>query len=289
MDNMDNNMDHKEIPSLSEITGIKHKPTGTQPSIEKEILSNRDGGRVNLTNDEFKEANKLLNETGFVEKFSRTFKYSADPIFRDQIYCLHSFVPSKGAKPDKDGVFGMIKFRGTFPSQQETNEKAEEIIREMDSYNSVFHGYVGKWFPVTKSSKYTREVHEIDIQKKTKGIVSDSIKQKRKEDRQEIEQINQREKELREDVKIKPEDRDPIERYIELKVKKANCMHTLERYKKDIEKLQKIVDNSQEILSTLDEENSDFKDKYVDIYRKAREQVGLPIGETETLISYMQI
>lgn len=279
----------QDKPTLSEITGIKHIPTGIQPNVEKEILSHRDGGRQVLTHEEFKLAKEELEQNSFINKFPRTFKYSSDPIYRDQVYCLHAFVPSQGAQPDKDGVYGMIKFRGTFPTEHEMNEKAEDILRELDSYNTIFHGYCGKWFPVTKSSKYTREIHEVDIKKKIKEVVSTDIKEKRKDEKQQISEIKQREEELRKDVKKSSEDKDPIEKYIELKVKKAHCMHTLDRYKKDIEKLQKVLDESSIQLNIMDEEKSDYKEKYIDIYRKAREQVGLPIGETETIISYMQI
>jgi hypothetical protein len=282
-------MDSSSKPTLSEISGVKHIPTGTQPQVEKDLLEYRDGGRKPLTGKEYKEAEKELIVTDIIGKFPSTYKYSVDPIYRDQSYCLHSFIPSKGATPDEDGVFGMIKLRGSFPSIQEMNERSEDIVRELDSYNKIFHGYTGRWAPITTSSKYTAEVYEVDLQEKIKNVVGNDIKSKRRDEEQEIKEIKDREKKLREDVLIKDEDRDPIERYLELMVKKAHCLYTLDRYKADGEKLQKVVDDTKVVLTEMNENNPEFLEKYESLYRAAREEVGMSEVETQSIINYMKI
>ncbi len=274
--------------TLNQITGITHKATGTRHPIEDELNSSRDKFRKPLDRDEFAAANNDLNVDSFVNKFPRTFKYSADDPIPQQTYSLHSFIPSKGATPDKDGVFGMIKFRGAHADPGSANESAEKIIQMNDSYNTIFTSYVGKWFPVTQSSKWTQDVHEVDIQKKQKEVVSTSIKEKRNEEKKQINEIKKREEELRSNTSTQMEDKDPIESYLECMVKKANCLFTLERYKKDIERLERVLEESRAILVDFDEKQPELKENYKDVYRKARESVGLPISETETLIHYME-
>lgn len=280
--------DSKTELSLREITGIVHKPTGGKITMEQQLNQHKDMFREPLTREEFTEANAELNVNDFVSKFPQTFKYSADEPIPDQIYGLHSFIPSAGAIPDSDGVFGMIKFRGTFPSSDDANEKAEKIIQSHDSYNTIFTSYIGKWFPVTKSSKWTRDVHEVDIQQKTKETVSKSIKGKRDEEKKQIEEIKKREQELRNDTSQKITDKNPMEIYLECMVKKANCLFTLERYKKDIARLETVLGESTKKIKEFDETQPELKENYKEIYRKAREEVGLPISETETLIHYME-
>jgi hypothetical protein len=276
---------------LSEITGNKHKPTGLEPEIMKSISQQRDGGRQSLTNVEYEHASKELIQRSFIEKFPRTFKYSSDPIYRNQTYALHSFIPSKGATPDNDGIFGMFKIRGSCGTLEEADEQAEEIIRNVDSYNTVFHSYCGKWFPATSSSKYTEEVNEIDINKKIKDRVSENLKEKRKKDKTELQEIEEREEELRTDVKDSiDQDEDPLKNYIELYVKKAHCLHTLDRYKLDIEKLDKVMTDAQKLIEDMDVEHPTFKDEYLDVYKKARTKVGLTNNaDMDVIVKYMQI
>ena len=108
----------------------------------------------------------------------------ADPQIPSQIYSLHSFVPSKGSTPDKNGVYGMVKFRGSFSSIQEANERSEYLIRNVDSYNSILTGYVGRPFPLTNNNKkYCTETNEVDVNKTTDEIVSKDIKSKRDEEK----------------------------------------------------------------------------------------------------------
>ena len=91
-----------------------------------------------LTEDQVDSAMKALNDTSFVDKFPKIERQYADPAIPLQVYSLVSFVPSKGATPDKDGVFGFAKCRGNYASQPEANERAEYIIRNVDSYQKGY-------------------------------------------------------------------------------------------------------------------------------------------------------
>ena len=135
----------------------------------------------------------------------------ADPKIPGQTYSLHSFIPSKGAKPDKDGIFGMLKIRGTFGTIEETNERAEELIRNHDSYHKIYHGYVGKPMPITIKSDFSAEVEEVDINQQISKIVREDVKEKRAQEKKQVQEIRERERNLKEAVE--QEATDPYEKY----------------------------------------------------------------------------
>lgn len=108
-----------------------------------------------LNEEEIEVAMTELNNTDFVNKFPKVDRTYADPVVNLQKYGLLSFVPAKGAKPNDNGVFGFAKLRGNFDSEMECNQRAEYLIRNVDSYHQIYHVYVGRPFPITSSSKYS--------------------------------------------------------------------------------------------------------------------------------------
>ena len=115
--------------------------------------------------------------------FAQVDRYYADPYQPNQKIALVSFVPSSGAKPDKDNIYGMMKVRGVYATEEEANERAEFLIRNVDSYHEVYHAYVGRPFPVTTSEGFANEVKKIDIRQKTTDVISEDILNKKKAER----------------------------------------------------------------------------------------------------------
>ena len=153
-----------------------------------------------LEGDDLKNAVSDLSDNNFLKKYPRLERVFADPAIPNQQYCLASFVPSKDAVPDKDGIYGMVKFRGAYNTLDELNERAEFLIQNVDSYHKIYHCYTGKPFPATSSSKYSAETSEVDIRKKVTKVISDDIRQQKMEERKEIEEIKEREKRLLEEI-----------------------------------------------------------------------------------------
>jgi hypothetical protein len=110
-------------------------------------------GAPPLTEDEVEAAISTLDNTSFTVKFSRVDRTYADPPISLQTIGLLSFTPAKGATPNDNGVFGFAKLRGNYASELEAKQRAEAIIRNVDSYHQIYHTYVGRPFPVTASSK----------------------------------------------------------------------------------------------------------------------------------------
>ena len=238
---------------------------------EKEYIPNQ--GHRPLSEDEVVEAVKELNNTSFVKNFLNVERRYADPVDPMQRIGLISFVPAKGATPNEKGVYGFAKLRGNYPTDQEGSEKAEFLIRNVDSYHQIYHTYVGRPFPLTTSSDYSGETCRIDIKKSMVESISSSIKNKKDEERKQIQEIEAREKELLEDTKKEHED--TIDRYTTLRVKKAQITWTYIETQKKMEEMKNIIIKSRLELEEMDKENENYAKDYYNKYSEARANSGL--------------
>ncbi len=230
-----------------------------------------DLGAPPLTEPEVREAMSALSNTDFIRKFPRLERRFADGPIPLQKIGLISFVPAKGAVPNADGMFGIAKLRGNYDNPIESSERAEIIIREGDSYHTIFHAYVGRPFPITASSKWSAETDEVDIQKAITTTVSADIKKKKKDEQKEVEQLKEREQALRDDVE---RDDDPYETYITLKVKHAQLAWTYLEHHKKMEEVRDIIKKTRLEVSALDAEYPTYKDSYYEKYMTARREAG---------------
>jgi hypothetical protein len=241
---------------------------------------------VTLTEEDVKQAMVEQNVNVFTRRFPKVEKFYADPVIHGQVYSLVSFVPSRGATPDKDGVFGMLKVRGAFATEDEAMLRAEYLVRNVDSYHSIYHTYVGRPFPLAATNKYISDTVEIDIKKKVTEETSAQIRQKRDAERQTIKEIEEKEQELLSDVAKKPEDIDPIDTYTELRVKKAQLSWTyLETLKKMNEMKANIIKARQELVQ-MDADHPECRAEYMTRYKDARKKSGLPETD-ESFMKYL--
>jgi hypothetical protein len=239
-----------------------------------------------LTNDEAVEALKELNITSFVEKFPKIDRTFADPSISMQNYSLFSFIPAKGASPNEQGIFGFAKIRGTYQSELEASQRAEFLIRNVDSYHKIFTVYTGRPFPLTESSDYSSEVSEIDIKKDMAKNISHSIKDKKEEELKEIREIQQREKNLIEESKR--EEVDPYDEYITQRVKSAQLQFTYLEHQKKMAEVKGIILKTRKVIAEMDETHPTFKENYYEKYMKARKDAGIKEDEKDTQANFIK-
>jgi len=221
-------------------------------------------------------------------RFSQVDRQYADPPLSGQKYVLVSFVPSKGATPDADNIFGMMKVRGVFGTEEEANERSEFLIRNIDSYHDIYTAFVGRPFPVTTTDGFSQNVKTIDIRKKTTELISEDILSKKYQEKNEMEEIQRREKELLSESKKAQnnEPEDPFDVYIRLQVKKAQILWTYHETKKKMIQMQDIIHNSKEEIRELDQENPDFLERYREKYMEARRQSGIK-DDDDSFLKYL--
>lgn len=230
-------------------------------------------GHRQLTEPEVKNAMTALNDNNYVKKFLRVERRYADPVEPMQRIGLISFVPAKGATPNENGIFGFAKLRGNYPTDTEASERAESLIRTTDSYHKIFHTYVGRPFPLTTSSDFSGETREIDIRKSMSESVSASIKAKKKDERQIVKEIENKEKELLEESKR--EDKDPLEHYTTLRVKKAQITWTYLETEKKLQEMKDIIIKTREEIAAMEAKDESYAKEYYKKYCDAREGAGL--------------
>jgi hypothetical protein len=210
---------------------------------------------------------------GSFPAYERGYK---DPIYENQVYCLHSFVPSKGATPDSEGVFGFMKCRGTFFNIQEANDRAEFLVRNVDSYHDIQTSYVGRPFPVCKDTKkFVKETVEVDIKTKAVKTISDDIKQKKADEKKMISDIKEREERLLEQTRPDYEE-PPLETYTTLQVKKANLVFTYVETQKKLREMRKKIQEAYREIRAFDEKHPECKEEYFDNYMQARKAAHIP-------------
>lgn len=230
-----------------------------------------------LNNDELKEALNELSDKSALTNFRQIDRTYVDPPVNLQSYSLFSFMPAKGASPNENGIYGFAKIRGSYASELEAQQRAEYLIRNVDSYNKIFHCYTGRPFPITTDSKYSATTDEIDIRKEMVKTVSQNIKEKKDEEYKVMNEIKRKEEELLADTKKEQED--PYESYITQKVKCAQLMFTYDQHRKKMAEVKNIIIKTKENLKELDEQYPEFKDKYFEKYMEARRQAGLKDDE----------
>ena len=197
------NIQHSEWTSENSLTASEDRDRNARWRPDQHV--------PHLNNQELTNAMDALNNTSFVEKFPRVERTYADPPLHLQMFGLISFTPAKGATPNENGVYGFAKLRGNFATQTESDQRAEYLIRNVDSYHQIYHTYVGRPFPITCSSKYSADTKEIDIRKEMVNTISTNIKEKKDEEQKVIQEIKQREEALVADTKS---EQDPYDEYI---------------------------------------------------------------------------
>lgn len=240
-----------------------------------------------LAGDEAKEAVAAqYNKTFLNLKYPRVQRFRVDPSPNQQnTYCLHSFTPSPGAKADKDGCFGVLKFRGAFATVEEADSWAEHLIRNVDSLHEIHIGHVGREFPLTLEPQYFNETHEVDMKKKTDDIERAHAKNVREKEQQDMEDIKRRERELLDSSKKNPDEfKTSLDHYISLKVKCANILHVRDETQKKLEAMENTRLETLKELAELEQQTPEFKDQYLAKFKATLEEVGI---KDTPLLKYM--
>lgn len=233
-----------------------------------------------LSKEETNSAMKSLYVEDFVQKFPKRDltcnKNLQDPLYENQVYSLHSFVPVKGATPDKNGVFGFVKFRGTFPTREAANERAEWLVREVDSYSQIYTSYVGKPFPLAQDTKkFVQETKDVNLRKDMEKTMSEAVKEKRAEERKDVQEIKEREQRL-----LREQDEDykenPLEKYTTLRVKKANLVWSFDEARKKLREMKELIKKAQREIEEMEKEDPSYQSDYFAQYEQARKFAGIP-------------
>lgn len=237
-----------------------------------------------LENTELRQAISDLVVDTLVNEYPKIERRLEDPEYNDQKYCLHSFIPSSGATPDKDGVYGIMKFRGAFKTVDEMKERTEHLIRNVDSYNRYFEGYVGKPFPVTVDKRYAEKEDFIDIRNKISEVTAKHVAEERRKEKKDIDDLKMRQEKLQQ--KVDEEAADPFTHYLEQRVKRSHLIFTVVGGKKTLNNYLHSIKSINAWLKEKDAESPEFKESFMERYLEARRASGVPDSDM-TLLQYI--
>ena len=229
-----------------------------------------------LSNDELNNAFKDLHVDQVDPSYITCDRKFNDPQINGQIYALYSFIPSKNVEPDSDGLYGFIKIRGVFGRIEEAEEKSKELIQYF-SANQIFICEVGKPTPLEQELKTKENVRFVDHPNREEQNIklADLIGDQTLKEKKEIENILEREQLLKDDVAKKPEDKNPLDKYIELHVKRATNSFSYVKGEKQLENMKNIIIKTREEIASMDEKYPNLKDEYIDHYSKAKQETGI--------------
>lgn len=233
--------------------------------------------REDLNVEETKKAKNELFTKNLL--FPRSVKATNDPIILSQEFGLFSFTPAKDVQPNKNGIYGVFKLRGNFPTLEESEQHSENLIRNHDSYNEIHIVRVGQCIPLSKKSELVEETIKVDVNKEVDKIMSENVKEKRRQEKEDIKIIKEREEKLLKENKEILQDvyeKEPLEEYIMLRVKKAQLMWTLVETRKRIEKeIIPAIKKAKNEIQEWNEKYPTFDKEYYERYMDARKSVGI--------------
>jgi hypothetical protein len=242
-----------------------------------------------LTDDQVKQAVSELIQDDLLKDYPSVERRLVDPPIDGQEFCVHSFVPSSGATPDEHGVYGIMKCRGNFSTAVDANIHAEQLIRDVDSFSKYFTGYVGKPFPVTVDGlTYSAEHEKVDLKEKVnlkdkiQRVNRENILKEREKEKVTTKQLKERSEKLQE--KVDEEASDPLDEYIQTRVKRSHLIYTIVESRKKIQEYLKAVKVNDRWLADADEKNPDYRENFMDKYMEARRSTGVPDSDLSVLM-----
>jgi len=236
-------------------------------------LPTPDPSRQSLTHEQLQEEKtRLVNKEFTKLEYPIKRKFRVDPKVAGQVYGLVSFVPSKGAFPDSEGCYGVLRLRGNFGTELEADKWSDMIVRDFDNFAEIDYVYVGNDFPLMDTNEiYTRTTREIDVRKLTNDVVKAAQKEKEHKERKEIEDIQNRERKLLDKTHSQEEDEsyDDLDFYVKLRFKKANALYTIHEAEKKMKEAHEVVQKTAKEIEDMDAKHPDFKDEFLARYEQA--------------------
>ena len=232
-----------------------------------------------LTDDQVDIGMKTINNKQFLEKCPKYDRSYQDPPPLMQSIGLISFVPAKGATPNASGVYGMAKLRGNYATEIEANDRAEYLIRKVDSYHQIYHMPVGRPFPITSSPDYVNETSEIDISKQITECIGEDLKEKRQAEKQEGKSMERREQDLLSDAK--KTESEPYDDYITSRNKHAQLSWMYFEHHKKLKEVINSLIKTRHFIADMDVEYPEYKNTYYKSYMDAREAANITANPSQ--------
>jgi hypothetical protein len=226
-----------------------------------------------LTDEEVNSAKQSL-----VIQYPKIKRHIIDPPLKHkckkQKYGMFSWYPSKTAKPDINGIYGVIILRGSFETAEDAEKRAEFLIKNEDSKHEFFIAEVGSEKPLCLDNKYARDVKIVETKvDEAKKEQDDEYKKETDKTRKEIEK---RKQELEDDVKRNPDEIN-LDYYITQLVKMSNINQRLNEQKAEMKKCLDIIKSTKKTVLDIEKDHPEYRTTFIDKMKATFEERGIPV------------
>lgn len=187
----------------------------------------------------------------------------------------------------KQPIKGVAKIRGSYLTQFEAEQRAEELIKDVDSTNSIFTCLIGTPFPLVTQG-FADELSEVDLQNQTEHTISQNVREMRRKDQKEMNELKQQEEELMQGINADPGEKEE-ENYITNRVKLAALRNEIHALKKKIEECISLQNNCINWLFEAKTRHPEYEENYMEKYMQARKHANIPDSEDgDNFMKYMK-
>jgi hypothetical protein len=207
-----------------------------------------------------------------VVKFPRVEKLPIDPPLAGQNWSLFSF---KFLPKPVGGVYGFLKFRGAFPTEDSWEKHAKNIIRSVDSKHKIWPFEYGKWMPITDNTDYAADTLDVSQQEELKRIYNQQESEEAKQGKKQVREVQERVQKLKEEAMRKEVDNNSIDYYAQQIMKKEQLESWLEQVRERKRTMLAALDSTQEEIDRLDSSNPEYADQVDEKIKEIKDGVGL--------------
>jgi len=222
---------------------------------------------TDLSEDQLNEAVREL-----VIKYPRLEKLPVDPPIAGQKFGLFSF---KLLPSPVNGVYGFLKFRGAFNTEQEWISHSKNIIRTVDSKHKIWPFEQGRWMPITNNSSFASDVVDVQQQDEMKQIFNKNETEEQKNEIRKTKEVKDRVSKLLEESKLPEADTDSLEYYAQQYMKLQQTETWLEIVRKRKREFVASLTSTSNELKRLDQLHPNYINEVDEKIKAIKAEVGL--------------
>lgn len=221
---------------------------------------------------------KAINEQ--IDSYPKVVRKMDDPEILGQKYGNLSFMLlEKPVRFKGKPIYGYVKLRGNYSNEQDCKTAAKKIIEEVDSKFQIKIAHVGQWVPITEFNGVVKDITDVGFSESAKNQGAENIqgearKQKDKEAKRHLREIEEAKRQLIEEDDIY-ENPESLEFYTMKRVTYGKLVEAIDIQERKLAEIKTSLIENTIILKRLDQENSSYKDKWLDEYNQKREKVSI--------------
>ena len=198
-----------------------------------------------------------------------------EPINNQTVGCV-SYMLFDEPKELRNGskVYGFLKLRGNWSTQEQAEAQASKIIREMDSKNKIRLAPIGHWLPITEEDAFCKEQVDVKTKEDEIALRDKAVREKIAKQKKIMREIREREEELKSgDIYDDPTS---LTYYSMRRVTEMKLVESRDKIKEQLNSIQGTLNKVRQELKQLELKSPEYKDQWIDRYNEERKKGGLP-------------